>query len=203
MLEMDDRNASDTQADLRVAGQIMTVGAAPRACQWYAAYTSANHEKRAAAHLDARGVEYFFPTYSSLRRWKDRRVQLELPLFPGYVFVRVSVDDQLRVLEVPGVARFVGFNGRPCSLPELEIERLRAGIAYPLRIVPHPYLTVGSRVRVKRGPLEGLEGVLLRRKKHCRVVLSLELIARSVSIEINAEDVERIEQRRVLRIHQL
>src|SRR5215470_4543476 len=78
---------------------------------WYAAYTCANHEKRIAAELQARTVEHFSPLYSSVRRWKDRRVNLELPLFPGYVFVRLALSDRLRVLQIPSVVRLVGFNG--------------------------------------------------------------------------------------------
>ena len=87
---------------------------------WYAAYTSANHEKRVAEQLCARSVEHFVPLYESVRRWKDRKVRLQLPLFPGYVFVRLVWWDRLHVLQVPGVARLVGFNGRPCALPDSE-----------------------------------------------------------------------------------
>src|SRR3979411_833139 len=96
---------------------------------WYAAYTSANHEKRVAQQLGLRLVEHFVPLYESVRRWKDRKVRLELPLFPGYVFVRLVVRDRLQVLQVPGVARLVGFNGLPCALPDSEMEALKAGLA--------------------------------------------------------------------------
>src|SRR5712664_2691735 len=123
---------------------------------WYAAYTRAQHEKRVAAELGMREVEHFLPLYSSVRRWKDRRVQLELPLFPGYVFVRIAVGARLRVLEVPGVVRLVGFNGQPYPLSDGEIESLRKGIMNGSRIEPHPYLSVGSRVRIKSGPLAGV-----------------------------------------------
>src|SRR5215469_17978008 len=90
---------------------------APAERQWYAAYTSANHEKRVAQQLTWRSVEHFLPVYESVRRWKDRRVPLQLPLFPGYVFVRLALRDRLRVLAVPGVARVVGFDGRPTVVP--------------------------------------------------------------------------------------
>src|SRR5690242_14328615 len=95
--------------------------------QGYAAYTSANHEKRVAAMLRAREVEYFLPVYASVRKWKDRRVQLELPLFPGYLFVHMALRDRLKVLQVPGVAHLVGFSGTPVALPDSEVEALRAG----------------------------------------------------------------------------
>src|SRR5260370_37555839 len=122
---------------------------------WFAAYTCANHEKRVVEHFEARAVEHFLPLYASARRWKDRRVQLELPLFPGYVFVRIAVGARLRVLEVPGVVRLVGFNGQPYPLAESEIESLRKGIMNGSRMEPHPYLSVGSRGRIRTWPLAG------------------------------------------------
>ena len=96
--------------------------------QWYAAYTSANHEKRVAKQLVVRDVEHFLPVYESMRRWKDRRVTLQMPLFPGYVFVRMVLRDRLRVQQVPGVAHFVGFDGSPAAIPDEEIDALRAAL---------------------------------------------------------------------------
>jgi transcription antitermination factor NusG len=161
---------------------------------WYVAYTSANHEKRVAEQFSLRSVEHFLPLYEAKRRWKDRRMKLELPLFPGYVFVRMSLRDRLKVLQVPGVARLVGFNGQPAAIPDNEIEALRASLGAQLRAEPHPYLIVGRRVRVKRGPLEGAEGILIRKKNAYRVVLSLDLIHRSASVEVDVGDVERVRQ---------
>jgi len=160
---------------------------------WYAAYTSANHEKRVAEQLGVRSVEHFVPLYESVRRWRDRKVRLQLPLFPGYVFVRLALRDRLRVLQVPGVARLVGFNGLPCALPESEIEALKAGLASGIRAEPHRYLTVGRRVRVKAGPLAGMEGVLTRKKNGARFVISLDLIMRSVAVEVDALELEPYE----------
>lgn len=159
---------------------------------WYVAHTSANHEKRVTQQLEERSVEHFLPLYDSVRRWKDRRMKLQLPLFPGYVFVRLPLRDRLKVLQVPGVARLISFNGQPAALPDKEIEALRTGLAAQLRTEPHPYLTAGRRVRVKSGPLEGVEGILIRKKNACRVVLSLDLIMRSTSVEVDASDLERI-----------
>src|SRR5256885_10371866 len=99
---------------------------------WYALYTCANHEKRVAAQLHARAVEHFLPVYSSVRRWKDRRVRLEFPLFPGYVFIRLALRDRWRVLEIPSVVRLVGFNGQPSALPAEEMEILRSGLSQRL-----------------------------------------------------------------------
>jgi len=152
---------------------------------WYAAYTCAQHEKRVAAELGMHEVEHFLPLYSSVRRWKDRRVTLDLPLFPGYVFVRLALRDRLRVVQIPGVVRLVGFGGLPTALPDTEMEILRSGLCQSLRAEPHPFLTIGRRVRVTRGPFAGLEGVLKRRKSNLRVVVSLELIQRSVAVDVD------------------
>lgn len=159
---------------------------------WYAAYASANHEKRVAEQLSARDVEHFLPLYASVRRWKDRRVKLELPLFPGYVFVRLALRDRLQVLQVPGVAKLVGFNGSPTALPQEEIAALRTSLANGVRADPHPHLAAGRRVRVKSGSLAGLEGVLVRKKNSTRFVISLDLIMRSVAVDIEGSEVEPV-----------
>lgn len=158
--------------------------------RWYAAYTSANHEKKVATELGRRSVEGFLPLYNSVRRWKDRRVQLELPLFPGYLFVHLALRDRLRVLQVPGVVKLVGFGGLPVALPDQQVEALRAGLNGQLSAQPHPYLTVGRRVRIVRGPFQGAEGILVRRKGVFRIVLSLEAILRSIVVEVDVADVE-------------
>jgi len=158
--------------------------------RWYAASTYANHEKRVAEQLHGRAVEHFLPLYGSVRRWNDRRVQLQLPLFPGYVFVRLALRDRLRVLEIPSVARLVGFGGPPVALPDHEMETMRIGLASQLRAEPHPYLKVGRRVRVVSGPLAGLEGTIARKKKQLRFVISLDLIMRSVAVEMDAADLQ-------------
>jgi len=160
--------------------------------RWYAAYTSANHEKRVAEQLSLRSVEHFLPAYASVRRWKDRRVTLQMPLFPGYVFVRMALRDRLQVQQVPGVAHLVGFDGTPAALPDEEIEALRASLESGVRAEPHPYLTVGRRVRLKSGPLAGMQGILLRRKGNFRVVISIELIQRSLIVQVDDVDAEAV-----------
>src|SRR6266404_8775018 len=159
---------------------------------WYAAYTCAQHEKRVAAELGVREVEHFLPLYSSVRRWKDRRVSLDLPLFPGYVFVRMALRDRLRVVQVPSVVRLVGFGGVAAALPEAEMEIVRAGLSRGSRAEPHPFLTVGRRVRITGGPFTGLEGILKQKKSALRVVVSLELIQRSVAVDVDAADVQGV-----------
>lgn len=165
------------------------------AALWYAAYTSANHEKRVADQLAQKGIENFLPLYDSVRHWKDRRVRLQLPLFPGYVFVRLPLSEKLRVLQVAGVAWLVGFGDKPVSLPEEEIESLRRGARGEVRMEPHPYLTEGRRVRIMRGPLTGMEGILLRKKGGTRLVLSIDLIMRSIAVDVDAGDVRPIDRR--------
>jgi transcription antitermination factor NusG len=137
-------------------------------------------------------VEQFLPLYTSIRRWKDRRVTLQLPLFPGYVFVRLALQDRMQVLQVPGVAKLVGFNGTPAALPQEEIDALRTSLASGVRVEPHRYLTAGRRVRVKSGSLAGLEGILVRRKNRTRFVISLDLVMRSVAVDIEGSEVEPI-----------
>jgi transcription antitermination factor NusG len=158
--------------------------------RWYAVQTCANHEKRVLQQLGQRTVEAYLPQYESVRRWKDRRVRLDLPLFPGYVFVHLALRDRLRVLQTPSVVRLVGFGGQPAALPDQEIEALRQGLRHEMRIEPHPYLKVGHRVRVRTGPLQSLQGILVRKKKGSRFVISLDLIMRSVAVEIDEADLE-------------
>jgi transcription antitermination factor NusG len=156
--------------------------------RWYAAYTRANHEKRVSEQFGACRIEHFLPLYSSVRRWKDRRVTLEMPLFPGYVFVRIALQDRLRVLKIPGVARLVGFNGTPAALPSDEIESLRASLVEGVKVRPHRYLVAGQRVSLRSGPLVGLTGTLVRQKGRTRLVISVDLIQRSVAVELDEAD---------------
>ena len=185
-------------SESRVAGNAvnsaewLALPAEYRESRWYAVYTSANHEKHVAEQMTARGVEHFLPLYTSVRRWKNGRVTLLRPLFPGYVFVHMALRERLRVQQIPGVARLVGFGQEPAALPEEEIEALRTSWASGVRAEPHPYLTVGRRVRVTNGPMAGLQGVLRRRKNNARLVISVELIQRAMAVEIDESDVEPV-----------
>jgi transcription antitermination factor NusG len=174
------------------AADLAALPAEYRETRWYAAYTSANHEKRVAEQMGVRGVEHFLPLYASVRQWKNGRVTLQQPLFPGYVFVRMALREKLRVQQIPGVARLVGFDGTPAALPEEEIEALRRSLSTGVRAEPHPYLAMGRRVRIKSGSLAGREGILLRRKGQLRVVISIELIQRSVAVDAEAADLELV-----------
>jgi len=160
--------------------------------EWYAAYTHARHEKKVAQQLEERGIEHFLPVYRSVRLWKDRRKELDLVLFPGYVFTCIDRVDKLRVLQLPGVVRFVSFNGQPTPLARADLEALRNALQQGVRAEHHPYLTAGRRVKVVRGPLTGATGILLRLKTNCRIVISIEAIMRSVSVEIDESDIEAV-----------
>jgi transcription antitermination factor NusG len=158
--------------------------------RWYAVYTYANHEKSVAQQLERRRVENFLPLYESVRRWKDRRIRLQVPLFPGYVFVSMILRERLRVLEIPGVARLVGFDGHPAIVPAEDIEAIRCFLAGGFSLQPHRYLRSGQRVRLLRGPLAGLLGIVVRQRNCSRFVINLDLLQRSVAVEIDAADLD-------------
>lgn len=160
--------------------------------RWYAIYTNARHEKVVARQLGERSIETFLPLYRSMNRWKDRRKLVESALFPSYVFVRIAIQERLRVLEVPGVVSIVGSHGHFPALPDQEIASLRNGLENQVYAEPHPYLKVGRKVRVVRGPMAGAEGILTRKKEKYRVVISIDVLMRSVAVEIDSGDLEVI-----------
>ena len=157
---------------------------------WYAACLGPRQEKSVARQLHERGLDWFLPLYRSVRRWKDRRKEVDMVLFPGYVFVHIALQERLRVLQLPGVVRFVSFGGLPAAVPDQQVETLRNGLKDYVYAEPHPYLTVGRRVQVTHGPFAGARGILLRKKDKFRVVISLALIMRSVAVEVDASDVQ-------------
>ncbi len=156
---------------------------------WWAIYTRHQHEKSVEEMLTAKGFEVFLPLYESVRRWKDRKKLLSLPLFPCYVFVKGGMDRRLPVLTTPGVYMILTRGEHVATIPEGEIEAIRRTVEGPFRVEPHPFLRVGERVRVVRGSLEGVEGILTRKKNLYRLVLSVEMLAQSVAVEIDASDV--------------
>jgi len=156
---------------------------------WCALYTRHKHEKSVSEVLEAKGFEVFFPRYESTRRWKDRRKVLSLPLFPCYVFVRGAIERRLPVLNTPGVHMIINRGERIATVPEEEIDAIRRTVEGQFKVEPHPFLRCGERVRVIRGSLEGVEGVLVRKKNLYRLILSVEMLAQSVSVEIDALDV--------------
>lgn len=158
---------------------------------WFALTVRHQHERRVEGALAAAGVDTFLPLYRTRRRWSDRVKDLDAPLFPGYVFGRFPWIDRARVLRTPGVARIVGFSGAPAPVPEPELENIRRALASRLPLGPWPFLKSGDRVRVEQGPLRGLEGTLLRERTGMRLVLSVELLQRSLAVELDATMVAR------------
>lgn len=158
--------------------------------RWYAVSTRSRHEKSVEDLLQRKRIETFLPLYETVRRWKNGDHRVQLPLFPGYAFVHIALRDRLQVLKVPGVARLVGFSGSPTPLADDEVESLRQALAAGMKAAPHPYLTVGRQVRITAGPLTGCEGILVRRKGTVRVVLSIDLIQRSVLVDLDANALE-------------
>ena len=162
----------------------------PSAAAWWALYTRHQHEKVVAEMLSAKDFEVFLPLYESIRRWKDRRKVLSLPLFPCYVFVRGGLDRRLQVLTTPGVHMILCRGDHVALIPESEIEAIQRAVEGPFGVEPHPFLKCGARVRVIRGALEGVEGILIRKKNLCRLVLSVAMLSQSVAVEVQAHDVE-------------
>lgn len=181
----------------RCTPPVAGAGAAPDSAnsegvgQWFAVFTMPRHEKRLAAHFAQRRIEHFLPLYSTQRRWNDgSRVTLELPLFPNYIFVRVCRAQRSQVLRVPGALKFVcGPRSEPATLSDSELETLRSGLhegaAEPCALLP-----IGQRVRIIRGPLAGMEGVVQRSNNKPRVVLTLNLIMQSVAVQVDSDDLE-------------
>jgi transcription antitermination factor NusG len=159
---------------------------------WWALYTRHQHEKTVAEMLSAKGFEVFLPLYESLRRWKDRSKMLTLPLFPCYVFVRGGLDRRLQVVTTPGIHMILCRGERVAMIPQAEIEAIQKAVEGSFRMEPHPFLKCGERVRVTRGSLLGAEGILIRKKNLYRLVLSVDMMAQSVAVEIDAMDVEPV-----------
>jgi transcription antitermination factor NusG len=159
--------------------------------RWFALYTASRHEKRVAQHLGQRDIEFYLPLYKSSRKWSDgSRVTLDLPRFPGYLFIHIQRGERSRVLGVPGALAVVGgTGGEPAWLPDAAIDALRSGLETRLAR-PHPLLTVGQRARIRSGALTGFEGVVVRNKNSFRVVLTVEHIMQSYAVEVALEDLE-------------
>ena len=168
---------------------------------WYALHTNYQHEKAVARILTQKRFDIFLPLYDVAHRWKDRTKQLSLPLFPCYVFIQGGLDRRLEVLNTPGVFGFVGWSGRAAAIPEAEIEAVLRMIASSLKVEPHPFLKCGDWVRVKSGPLQGIEGILVRKKNLFRLVLSVEMLQKSVAVEVDVTSVEGVTRHEVVHAH--
>jgi transcription antitermination factor NusG len=159
---------------------------------WYAVRVRSNFEQVTAAALRFKGIEEFLPVTRARRRWSDRIKYIDQPLFPGYVFCRFVPADRTPILGSPGVVNIVGFGSRLAPIPEEEIEAVRAMVNSTLPVFPHPFLQAGQKIRLNHGPLAGAEGIVVAVKKQFRLVASISLLQRSVSVEIDREWVSPI-----------
>ena len=152
---------------------------------WFALRVRSHYERVAATHLRDRGFEEFSPSFKAERQWSDRKKQVDQFLFPGYVFCRINPEDRLPVLTIPGAVGLVGFGKGPSAIPENEIESVRKMVGSGLLVGPWPFLATGQSVLIERGPLTGVEGILQEIKKAYRLVVSINLLQRSVSVELD------------------
>jgi transcription antitermination factor NusG len=159
---------------------------------WYALYTAHQHEKVLAHILSEKGLEVFLPLYVAMHQWGDRTKKLTLPLFPCYVFVQGGLERRLEIVTTAGFRSIVTVAGRPAVIPQPEIDAVRRLVENCLQVDPHPFLRRGDRVRVKSGPLEGIEGTLVRKKNSCRLVLSVDILQKCVATEVDVSIVERV-----------
>jgi transcription antitermination factor NusG len=160
--------------------------------RWYAVYTAARHEKRVAEQLGQRRVTNYCPVQECIHKWNNRKVKVQLPYFPNYLFVNFAYCNRLLVLQVPGVVRIVESAGEPIAVPDEQIVALRTALELGLHVVPEATVEIGRRVRIRSGPLEGTEGVLLRKKGKCRLVVSIQAIMRSFVIEVDRNDLQAV-----------
>jgi transcription antitermination factor NusG len=159
---------------------------------WFAVFTAPRHEKKVEEHLRLREIESFLPLYEKQRQWKDRsKGLLRLPLFPSYLFAHFEWHARISVLAVPGVISIVSSGREPLPVPDSYIQFLQECIREK-KIEPHPYLVMGTRVRIRVGVMAGMEGVLVRKKASLRVVLSLEAIMKSVTVEVGIDEIETV-----------
>jgi transcription antitermination factor NusG len=157
---------------------------------WYAVHTRHQHEKMVDHILTNKGFNTFLPLYATTHNWKDRTKALSLPLFPCYVFLKGGIERRLHIVTTPGIHGVVSIGGQPAAIPDVEIEAIRRVVESGTQVEAHPFLKCGNRVRVKCGPLTGIEGILVRKKNISRLVLSVEILGTSASIEVSAFQVE-------------
>ena len=157
---------------------------------WYAVWTRSRHEQLVREQLERKGLEAFLPTITRWSRWKDRKKQIDWPLFPGYCFARFIAAERLPVLKCTGVVNIVSFDGDIIPIPEHEIDGIRRLVESDLQFDPCPLIREGMMVEVTHGPLKGVVGRLVRKGAHARLVLAVDLIGQAVSVEVDASDVK-------------
>ena len=156
---------------------------------WHVLHVLSNHEKRVAQHLVVRSVEHYLPLYSERVKWTDRTVVAERPLFSGYVFARYSLQSRISVISTPGVLRLLGNEERD-MVSCAELDKIRDGLASGLLLRPHPYVTMGARVRVRDGVFRGVEGVVTEFRHQCKVIIALAAVRQCFSLEVELDELE-------------
>lgn len=185
-------NGSECLAGALQESSLAILNAPSAERNWYALYTLPNHEKSAASFLALNNIETYLPLYNVVHRWKNRCTRkIDLPLFPRYLFARFCFSQRFHLLGFKSVVSIVSGGQEPAVLSDEEIAKLRDGLR-ARKAEPHPYLTVGERARIRRGALSGLEGIVIRKKNELRVVITLDLIVRSVAVEVDGADLESI-----------
>lgn len=184
-------------------GSLQTVQSVPAAqvelCSWYAVHTRSRHEKRVAAELQQKGITTFLPLLTQMRKWSDRRMKVDVPLFSCYLFVNIPVapEPRIAVLRTSGVLTFVGGNHLGSPIPPREIEQIQTILERKVPFAAHPFLEIGQRVRIRGGALDGIEGVLTRFGGSDRLVLSVQTIQRSLCVTVEGYDVEPLASQRL------
>jgi transcription termination/antitermination protein NusG len=168
----------------------------PPYSQWFAVWTRSRQEKVAASMLQTVGVPYFLPLKTEIRQWTDRKQTVQVPLFSGYLFVRIDLnkDSRLQILKTPGIVGLVGNNMGPLPIPDQQIEDIRTILTQSIEYTVLPFLREGDRVRVVRGPLAGMEGRLVRINSMSRLLISIEMIHKTLAVNISRQDVEPLQQ---------
>jgi transcription antitermination factor NusG len=185
---------SNLQAYLETTAAVTPLAVAPEESHWYAIHTMPRHEKWIAGQLQGKRVFTFLPVLHQIRRWSDRWSKVEVPMFSCYAFVRIvqTVEERLKVLRTPGVLGFVGSERQGTPIPDEEIENLRTAIRGKIPCIVHPFVSAGKRVRIRGGSLDGVEGIFMRQGRQQSVVVSVELLRRSVSIRVEGYDIETV-----------
>jgi transcription antitermination factor NusG len=182
------------QTHFEIESQIPPLGLAPEGPNWYAVHTKARHEKRVAAQFEEQHICAFLPLLHQIHRWSDRQCKVEVPMFSCYAFVRVTqtIEERLKILRTQGVLGFVGHTRQGTPIPQEQIESLRTTIHKNIPCFPHSYISAGRRVRIRGGSLDGVEGILERRGIDLSLVISVELLRRSVSIRVEGYDIQLV-----------
>jgi transcription antitermination factor NusG len=165
--------------------------------RWYAIYVRSRFEKKVHAGLQENKVESFLPLVEEVRKWSDRKKRIEMPLFPGYLFVRIDLRDRLRVLTVDGVVKFVGIRHHPSPVPAEQIRWVKIVIGHPEKLKREPYVSEGEVVQIVAGPFNGIRGLVQRVNKNTRVIISLDTIAQAVSVEVDPACIEPLAKHQV------